>query len=210
LISFNRKNKNGKDLKITTMKLIITQTQKNNNTLFMNLSKKIAATAFMFIAFVTVASAQIQAQVTSNASATIIKPITLGSTAELAFGNIIPTATGTVKITTAGVVTATGAQIATDQKGAPAAAAFDVTGEQGFTYVVTLPGDTDVILTLEGTSGTGAKTMPVKSFNHDITGTPKLSETGTGSFKVGATLHVTAGQDAGVYKGDYIVKVNYN
>jgi hypothetical protein len=187
------------------MKLNKTQTQKNNNTLFMNLSKKIAATAFMFIAFVTVANAQMSAQQTVSATATIVKPISLEVITPLAFGNIIPNETGTVQITPAGVVIETGAEIAQGQKGLQSAAVFNVRGENDYTYAITLPRENDVIL-LNVDNG---YIMPVTNFNHDNITLPKLTN-GSDSFKVGATLHVLGTQPAGKYTGVFTVKVNYN
>jgi hypothetical protein len=190
------------------MKLNKTQTQKNNNTLFMNLSKKIAATALMFIAFVSVANAQMEAQVISSATATIINPITLTQNGVLSFGNIIPKAEGTVVITPFGQVSATGAEIAQIQKGSQTAARYDVSGERNFAYTISLP-TSNVLLTKTGTSGTSAVTMIVNAFEHNVA-TPTLDSEGKCMFNVGATLNVAANQDAGVYTGEYVVKVNYN
>jgi hypothetical protein len=204
------------------MILKTTKTQKNNNTLFMNLSKKIAATALMFIAFVSVANAQIastssmydhqsdRSTATSIATATIIQPIMLEATEVLAFGNIIPHAGGTVEISIDGTPTPIGVKMTETQKGTHTAAAYIVTGEKNLTYAITLPEDEHVVLNLEDGSGTSAEKMAVTDFKHSITEQIKLSDIGTSSFKVGATLHVVSNQVAGRYSGEYTVIVNYN
>jgi hypothetical protein len=191
------------------MKLNKTQTQKSNNTLFMNLSKKIAATALMFIAFVSVSNAQMSAEQTVSATAIIIQPISLRVDAHLEFGNIIPKNTGTVRITPAGVVSEIGAEIAQGQKGRQAAAAFTVQGEPENFYTITLPADEVVFLTREGTTGAN-NTMAINDFKHSINGTPQVGPNGSQSFNVGATLSVAQNQPAGIYKGQFTVKVEYN
>ena len=85
--------------------------------------------------------------------------------------------------------------------GTPAASSFDVTGEPGQVYSITLPSS--------ATLTSGANTMTVDTFTHDSGATPSLVA-GSDTFNVGATLNVGAAQAAGSYSGTFAVTVNYN
>jgi len=162
----------------------------------------------------TGAFAQSSATATANATATVIRPITLASSADLAFGNVVPSAalgtltvaaaSGTPTQTPAGGVTQPGTQ-----KGTITAAKFDVAGEGGFTYTITLPAGAATI------SDPGTDTMTVDTWTSSIVVTAGLlsnaiGAAGTQTFYVGGTLHVAANQAPANYTGTFSVTVAYN
>jgi hypothetical protein len=136
----------------------------------------------------------------SNATATIITPLTIANTVALGFGNISvgALAGGTVAVSTANVRTAGGTcsfQIAP----ASTVATFDITGATGANLLVTLPPSTTIL--------NGATPMTVDNFVHDA---PATIVGGAVTFHVGATLNVNAAQLAGAYTGTFNVTINYN
>ncbi|MDQ4418995.1 DUF4402 domain-containing protein [Sphingobium sp. DEHP117] len=137
------------------------------------------------------------AQGTASATATILSPITVTKTADLAFGKIIAGASsGTVTISAAGSLTCAAALTCS---GTTAAAAFDVSGSSS--EIVTITPDSSVTLT------SGANSMSA-SLNASAA-TLTLNGSGAGSFTVGGVLTVGASQAAGSYSGNFNVTVNY-
>ncbi len=141
---------------------------------------------------------------TADVKATIIAPISIEKTADLQFGKIVrSTESGRVIIPAAenptpiyqGVVAFT-------TPGAVTAAQFTVTGEEGYTYAITLPDE--VTLTSEGEG-----TMIVTNFTSTPSEEGLLTE-GTQDLLVGATLTVEADQPSGEYVGEFEVTVAYN
>ncbi|MCH6590185.1 MAG: DUF4402 domain-containing protein, partial [Proteobacteria bacterium] len=122
-------------------------------------------------------------QATVDVTATLLAPISISSSGDMAFGTMLTTGTaGTVTVTPAGARSSVNVDLL---GGFPAAAAFDVTGEGGNTYSITLPSS--------ATLTSGGDTMTIDTFNHDAGGTPTLSG-GSDTFNVGATLNVGATQ----------------
>jgi hypothetical protein len=163
-----------------------------------------------FLAFFTVTmmfavSASGQATANANATATIITPIGITNTADLAFGNIAASGTtaGTVTIAPDNTRTAAGGATLPAVTGTYGAATFDVTGEGTSTYAITLP-SAPVTLT-----GSVSGTMTVDNFTSTPSGTSTLTG-GTDAIAVGARLNVGAAQAAGDYTGTFSVTVNYN
>ena len=115
------------------------------------------------------------------------------------FGTMLTTGTaGTVTVTPAGARSSVNVDLF---GGLPSAASFDVTGEAGQAYFITLPSSTIL--------SSGANTMTVDTFNHDAGATPTLVG-GSDTFNVGATLNVGATQASGTYSGTFAVTANYN
>ena len=138
-------------------------------------------------------------QATVDVTATLLAPISISSSGDMAFGTMLTTGTaGTVTVTPAGARSSVNVDLL---GGFPAAAAFDVTGEGANTYSITLPSS--------ATLTSGGDTMTIDTFNHDAGGTPTLSG-GSDTFNVGATLNVGATQAGGTYSGTFSVTVNYN
>ncbi len=139
---------------------------------------------------------------TKPAKVTIFAPISISAVGDMDFGTMSPTGTaGTVTVTPAGVRTSVNVDLF---GGTPAAASFDVTGDPGANYSITLPSSATL------TSGGDTMTVgPVPPFTDDAGVTPTLVG-GSDTFNVGATLNVGANQAAGTYSGTFSVTVNYN
>ncbi|MEW6046951.1 MAG: DUF4402 domain-containing protein [Bacillota bacterium] len=128
--------------------------------------------------------------------------ISVSVSADLRFGDIVPGSTsGTVTIDPAGARTVSGGVIALGES--YGAASFTVSGEPGYSYTVTLP--------LSATLASGTNSMVVDTFTSslDPDGVGTLDANGNGTFTVGATLHVDAGQAPGTYSGSFDVSVDY-
>jgi hypothetical protein len=111
-----------------------------------------------------------------------------------------------VILAAAGTRTATGGITLPAITGTVAAASFDVTGSDGYTYTITLP-STDYTIT----RASGTETMIINTFTSDPSGTGTLTG-GSETVNVGATLNVNAGQVGGTYTNatGFDVTVNYN
>lgn len=150
-------------------------------------------------------NAQNTATASSDASALIVKAISLTNDRALDFGTLVPTNNpGDVVITadnTRPVVTNVKyIGQATDFS----SAIFTATGEESYTFSLTLPLNGVVNLSYEGVD------MPVKDFTSTISATGNsFPLAGTVEFGVGATLEVSANQASGLYEGTFEVTVAY-
>jgi len=167
-----------------------------------NIAKHVLVVAASITAaslFATAAHAQASATAAADASVTIVAPLAISKTADLAFGTIVANAesAGTVTVAPSGArslatVTALGS--------GESAATYNVTGDVGRAYSVDLP--TEITL-----GDGGANSMTVDDFTHNAS----LTLTGGAeTFGVGATLNVGANQPAGTYTGTFNVTVAYN
>jgi len=149
-------------------------------------------------------NAQNQASVTANATATIVKSISIEKNADLQFGKIIAGSTaGQVQIQTDGSRTiAAGDVVLFNQGSDHQAAAFKTIGSPNATYYLSFPSSVSL------TGPTGSDPMTIEGFVHSATGT--LSASGEETFNVGATLNVGANQAAGEYAGTFSVTAAYN
>jgi len=149
------------------------------------------------------------ASATATSSSTVVAPITITKSADLAFGKFAAgTATaGTVTVSTSGARTVDGGVVA--MSSTTSAARFDVGGEAGATYSITLSGPTEL--------SSGSDTMAFSPVS-DLTGANTISGTvtsgtltaGTQSIYVGGVLTVSANQAAGTYSGSVTASVDYN
>ena len=149
-------------------------------------------------------SASIAATLDGTATANVITPLGITQTAVMSYGDVAGGTGGTTVIlasdgTRSGTGVVPGAT-------AVAAGAFDITGENDASYILTLPATATL------TRATGTETMSADTFTTSLgvapfTGT--LSATGTDNFTVGATLNIGATQVAGTYNGTYAVTLNY-
>ena len=166
---------------------------------------KFFAIAILFSGVSVISSAQVTA--TATASSTIVTPIGITKTVDMNFGNVAinSTTAGTVVLAPAGTRTSTGGVTLPATAGTVAAAEFNVTGANNYTFSITLPSTSHEIKS-------GSNTMSVTGFTSTPTPTGTLSATGSATVKVGATLNVSAGQAAGTYTSvtPFEVKVNYN
>jgi hypothetical protein len=158
-------------------------------------------TAIAMIAFTVNSFAQESA--TGSSTTTVIAPITITAGNALAFGNVTEDGTGgTVTVTAAASATATGATGAQAVDGTVTAGAFNVGGETGNVYTITLPSTTT---TLNGASA-GAPTIAVSGLNTNITeGTIGTDIT----FYVGGIITLTGGKVVDSYSGTYTATVQY-
>jgi hypothetical protein len=150
-----------------------------------------------------------QSNATAGASATIVTPITITKTVDMNFGNIAVQAVGggTVVLAASGTRSATSGVTLPAVSGTVTAASFDIAGQANYTYAITLPSSATVIYDAGQTHN-----MTVDTWTSSPSATGTLSGTGTQTLKVGALLHVGAGQAPGMYTSgtDFTVTVNYN
>lgn len=161
------------------------------------MNKLTLLTAIAMIAFTVNSYGQTTGSTgTGTSTVTVITPLEIAQTKTLDFGQIAAYDTnGTYTV----AADATGAS-ATNVKefAAGSAATFNVTGETGKAFTVTLP-------TSATLAGAGV-TMEVTNF----TQVKGAEATGTTPVTVGATLNVNGNQAAGVYTGEYQLIVQYN
>ena len=143
--------------------------------------------------------AQASANTTANATASIMRPITIVKATDMAFGNVIwnsPTAgTAVMPVTTSGigVLTYTGGVVASN--GTQTAASFTIGGKKNKTYTITAAPASGAAVTLTAASDT-TKTMTVTALTinaaNGITGgnIGTLSATNADTVYVGGTLNV--------------------
>ena len=186
------------------------------------MSTKLTKLALAMGAMVLASSAMAQSSATeasATANATVIRPIAVAKGLSLEFGNIVAGA-GTVVI-----AAATGARTDSTpaltppaaQRGLIRAATFNVSGEGGAIYSITLPADNTVRLRTNDGIG-DVEFMRLDSFTVAKNGgatdlltlNGEAGGSGSQSFFVGGTLTAVAGQTAGVYSGTYSVTVAYN
>jgi spore coat protein U-like protein len=148
---------------------------------------------------------------TASATTTVITPIAISKVTDLSFGNIAAGATqGTVTLTPGSVATPGGGVLLAG--GTVAAALFNVTGEGGKGYTLTVSGTT-----LTG-AGSPMAFTPISDFTASAvttsnTGAGLLAGTGSSgaqSVYVGGVLTVGANQLAGTYTGTITASVDYN
>lgn len=148
------------------------------------------------------------ASATTTSTATVIEPIAITTATELVFGDFAPGEGGSVTVATDGARTASGPILST-AGATPTAARFDVTGDDGATYSISISGATEL-------TDPASNTMLLSVFNAltadgATTGTV-TSGTLTGgaeSIYLGGELTVGGTQTAGTYTGDVIVTVEY-
>lgn len=142
------------------------------------------------------------ASASSNATATVVAPIAISNTQDLAFGSFSTSATNqTVTISAAGARSSVGAIVVPSSTAT--AASFSVTGDTTGTptYAITLPASTTI------TNGTD--TFTVDTFTSNPSGTGTLTA-GAQTLTVGATVTTAGTLSTGNYTGTFSVSVDYN
>ncbi len=163
--------------------------------------------AAMALALAVVAGSAHAAETTAQSTSTVVAPIAIAKSADLAFGNFAPgAAPGTVTISPNGVRAVAGG--ATGMAGSTTAAQFTVTGQAGSTYTISVSGtpltsgsDTMAFTAVSDLTASAITTGNVTSGT--LTG-------GTQSIFVGGQLAVAANQPAGSYVGTITATVDYN
>lgn len=146
-----------------------------------------------------------KAQATANftASVTIIQPIGIKTIADLNFAQVDARTGGEIiltpqeeRITMGNVTLEDGLNVS--------AASFEITGQEGFSFSLSLPSGTSFLTN-------GNKQIAIKDFTSSIGDTGDFTSS-TSSFKVGATIVVNENQNPGIYSTTtpLIVTVNYN
>jgi hypothetical protein len=170
----------------------------------------IAAAAALVAAVASPVLAQSSASTTGTGSITIIRPITITKTADLAFGTVVRPATGsgTAVVSAAGARTVTGGVVGLSSGATPAAAAFTVAGEGGQSISVTIPATFSM--------ANGSDTLTVTTSNN-LTGSASaqtlsnaLGAAGTLGFTVGGSVPIASTTTTGLYSGTFTVSAAYN
>lgn len=170
----------------------------------------IAAAAALVAAVASPVLAQSSASTTGTGSITIIRPITIAKTADLAFGTVVRPATGagTAVVSAAGARTVTGGVVALSSGATPAAAAFTVSGEGGQSISVTIPATFSMV--------NGPDSLTVTTSNN-LTGSAAaqtlsnaLGGAGTLGFTVGGSVPIASTTTTGLYSGSFTVSAAYN
>ena len=161
-------------------------------------------TLILFFSIITANSLFSQASATANftASATIIQPIGITTTNNMQFANIDARNGGAVILTPENTRITNG-DIELAEGGTVSAATFEVTGQTGFAFGISLPQGSHRL-------SSGSESMVLQDFTTNYDGS---SIAGNGkTIKVGASLIVNPNQQPGDYKtnGDLQVTVNYN
>lgn len=158
-------------------------------------------TILIFTMNFTAVSAQATASFT--ASATIIQPIGIKTLANLKFAAIDARAGGEIILSPQDERIATG-DARLENGGEVTAATFEVTGQQGLDFSLSLPSGPFFL-------SNGKEQMIIKDFTSSIGNTGNLTA-GSSVFKIGATLQVEAQQPPGFYytSTPLTITVNYN
>lgn len=135
-------------------------------------------------------SAQTSATASFTASATIIQPIGITSTADMNFANIDAQQGGSVILTPQNMRYSTG-DVALAEGEDPSAATFIVTGQPGLAYSINMPSHSYTL-------SNGVEEMILENFTNSL-GTSGLLAEGKQAFNLGATLNINAGQTPGFY-----------
>jgi hypothetical protein len=150
-----------------------------------------------------------QEAATATTSSNVIEPIAITSSVPMNFGNFAKNgAGGDLVLSANGDRSSDNVTLVTSgTDNDPTAAQFDVTGEDGYTFTVTLPSENFTLSNLLGT-----ETMTVNSFTSTLVDEQGTLTGGKATIGVGATLVVGATQAVGTYNNDtgFTVSVNYN
>ncbi|MDR9458468.1 MAG: DUF4402 domain-containing protein [Salegentibacter sp.] len=145
-----------------------------------------------------------QASATANfkASVTIIEPIGITTTSDMNFANIDARNGGTVILKPDNTRVATGG-LELEEAANVSAATFMVTGQQGYSFNISLPQGSYELRN-------GGEAMAIQDFTAELD--QSLLGDGPAMLKVGASLFVNPNQEPGVYNSvaDLQVTVNYN
>lgn len=158
--------------------------------------------ASLWLTFIVMfpAQAATSASASNTASAIVITPITIATTANLVFGTVQPkTTAGSVTVSASG--TRTGSNVVLSSMALGNAARFNITGYANANFTIALP--SSITLTGPGTA------MTLNSFTSSLGTSATISATGTATLGIGGTLAIAANQAPGVYSGSFSVTVNY-
>ena len=157
--------------------------------------------SLIFLSFSTEGMAQ--ATATFTASVTIIQPIGITNTANMNFANLDAKTGGAVILSPDNSRISQGGVELTDGN-TVSAATFEVTGQAGYTYSITLP-NSDYVLT------NGIDDIIIRDFTSSLNDEGSLAS-GSQTLSVGASLDINPNQTPGNYTspGSFNISVNYN
>ncbi len=161
----------------------------------------------MILLLALIAPAAIAAPIASPtppaAQAALMRPLTLTKLADMDFGNLGVTTSGTAVIDpVSNTLAVTGGVIRLG--GTPRAARFAGSTSSSAVVIIRIPNRT-VLLTRVG----GTHTIALDSFTLDGQSKRAMAQAGVFEFAVGATLRPTANQMEGVYTGTFDVTIQY-
>jgi len=182
--------------------------QQNINNLKNKTMKKVTI-ILTGVILMTIASVNVKADgtqtktVAATSSATIVTPIAITNSSDLAFGLLSPTgAAGTVVLTPASTTSRSANGVTLLGTLPVSSATYTITGETDALYKIDLPAGNIAI-----TDGTNS--MNVNNFTMNLNSTGNVMASGNNMLYVGATLNVPADQPHGEYVGSYNVTVTY-
>lgn len=183
---------------IERIKIVLTIAE---NLRFQQMKKLLLLSVFAFFTCTTIALAQATANFT--ASVTIIQPIGITTTANLNFASVDAKSGGEVILTPDNTRISTGG-VVLKEAGGLSAASFEITGEPGFAFSITVP-ESEYVLT------NGSESIIIKDFTSSLAEGGSLAG-GSATINVGATLKINPNQTPGLYnsQGPMNVTVNYN
>jgi uncharacterized protein DUF4402 len=166
----------------------------------MRISPGLLLSAVIWLAPARAAAAATQ---TAAGQVSILSPLSVLKTADLSFGDLVVSGTGTAvmdpvvgSLTTTGGVTKSGT--------AAHAAQFTGTGSKNSIVHIRVPTNPITVTRVGGT-----ETMTVSNWTLDQPANLKVPANDIFNFAVGATLNVGAGQVSGIYAGTFQVTVQY-
>jgi hypothetical protein len=162
------------------------------------ISQFIGSIFVIMIASIAVSQLSLASTATGTASAEITQAVVVAQTAPLNFGVIQADSADVITLATNNVISTLNAS--TIVSGAPAAGQFNAAG---------IPNSAVTISFVSGVlSGSGVD-MSIDNLLHDGGASPSFNPLGVLNFNVGADLSINAGQEVGIYTGNYQVSVNY-
>lgn len=166
----------------------------------------LATLGFASNASAATGSATARAEILSNLTVAVSS-----SDATLNFGQITDNGVvGSANVTVSPLdVRTCGATLTCGTGVTPNAPTFNVTGFASQSVAVSFPNSVEVLDRVGGAVGSMPWHMNVGTLTSSASSVT-LSATGTGSFSIGGTLTVNAGQAPGVYAGTVAVQVEYN
>lgn len=170
----------------------------------MNRVHKIVAGIGALSSLATVAHAQASDTATATGSVSIIQPIAASKVADLAFGTIVKPASGTatVAVDAAGARTLNGTVAV---GGGATAAAFNVVGEGGSAFSVSVPQSFSMT---SGANSLVVSTVDNSGGGGTLSGT--IGAASTASFGVGGNFTLNSATTSGAYTGTFAITASYN
>ena len=156
-------------------------------------------------ALATPALAQNSATATASATTTIIQPISISKSTDLAFGTIVKPASGTstISVNSAGVRSITGNAVATNASGV-SRALFNVTGEGASVFSISVPASFSM------SSGSNSLVVTTSASAASATLSGPVGSQGSATFGVGGSFLLASNTASGAYSGNFVVTVTYN